>query len=96
MNIGILSSTFLFPGNHAWEKIRIKKSFCELGDYKVLRERKLVATVLAVSATRQFTIGELSFSFALSGKILHLKHRVLTCREEVCPSQVHASKFVAI
>ena len=58
MNIGILSSTFLFPGNHAWEKIRIKKSFCELGDYKVLRERKkfdFIVLVIFISDFNNFT-----------------------------------------
>ena len=40
MNIGILSSSFLYPGNQAWQKIGAKKAFCELGDYKILRERK--------------------------------------------------------
>ena len=58
MNIGILSSTFLFPGNHAWEKIRIKKSFCELGDYKVLCERKkfdFIVLVIFISDFNNFT-----------------------------------------
>ncbi len=40
MNIGILGSSFLFPGNQAWQKLSLKKTFCEFGDYKVLRERK--------------------------------------------------------
>ena len=40
MNIGILSSSFLYPGNQAWKKINVKKTFCELGDYKILQERK--------------------------------------------------------
>ena len=39
MHIGILSSSFLYPGNQAWQKINVKKTFCELGDYKILQER---------------------------------------------------------
>ena len=40
MNIVIFSSSFLYPGNQAWKKINVKKTFCELGDYKILQERK--------------------------------------------------------
>ena len=52
MNIGILGSSFLYPGNQAWEKISIKKTFCELGDYKILGERKkfdFIVLVLFIS-----------------------------------------------
>ena len=39
MNIALVSSSFLFPGNLAWNKINIKR-FCELGDYKILQDTK--------------------------------------------------------
>ena len=38
MNIGILGSSFLFPGNLAWDCIDVKKIFCEIGDFKILKD----------------------------------------------------------
>ena len=54
MNIGILSSSFLYPGNRAWQKINLKKSFCELGDYKILREKKKYDFIVLVLFLHDF------------------------------------------
>ena len=56
MNIGILSSSFLYPGNWAWEKIKAKKTFCEIGDYKILRERKKFDFIVLILFINDFSI----------------------------------------
>ena len=40
MNITLVSSSFLFPGNLAWNRINMNFFFCELGDYKILQDKK--------------------------------------------------------
>ena len=48
MNITLVSSSFLFPGNLAWNKINMKKNFCEIGDYKILQDKKKDFVVLVL------------------------------------------------
>ena len=54
MHIGILSSSFLFPGNRAWQKLNAKKTFCEIGDYKILRERKKFNFIILILFINDF------------------------------------------
>ena len=48
MNFGILGSSFLLPGNQAWNKFNYKKTFCDIGDYKILRSRKFDFIILVL------------------------------------------------
>ena len=54
MNITLVSSSFLFPGNLAWNKINIKKNFCEIGDYKILQDKKKKDFVVLVLFLQDF------------------------------------------
>ena len=75
MNIGILSSSFLYPGNQAWQKISAKKTFCELGDYKILRERKKFDFIVLVLFINDFNNKEGSSFNNLSPLIKLLEER---------------------
>ena len=48
MNFGILGSSFLLPGNQSWNKFNYKKTFCDIGDYKILRSRKFDFIILVL------------------------------------------------
>ena len=81
MNIAILSSSFLFPGNRAWKKIIAKKTFCEIGDYKILQEKKKFDFIVLTLFIDDFknNKGEISYN-NLSPLIKLLEERAIEKR----------------